>query len=93
MEGRCRLGEGQAGIPSGGSITDPALSRFVATERKDCRPTGTGAVEVHAPQGAEAVGLNPYNQPQPQRAQPQQREPADQKGTGTRRRAWPGDAT
>ena len=48
MEGPHGPGEWQAVIPSGRSITKPALSECVATERKNRRPTGTGPVGVHA---------------------------------------------
>ena len=64
MEGPYRPGEGQAVIRSWRSITEAALTRCVATERKDRRPTGTRPVGVHALCRAEAVGLKPL-QPAP----------------------------
>ena len=62
MEGPYRLGEAQAAIPSGRSVTEPALSRCVATERKDRRPTGTVPVGVHALYVAEVVSLKALQQ-------------------------------
>ena len=49
VEGPYRPGEGQAEIPSGRSVTEPALSKCVATERNNRMPTGTTASRSACP--------------------------------------------
>ena len=54
-EGPYRPGEGQVVIPSGRSVTEPALSKCVAAERRIRRPTGKGKPgRMHSPKGPEA---------------------------------------